>query len=176
MSHDQDCPCWGDDVEHSGDCANCDCDAIQAPNKMKVNELPSEAEMEAMRMEYASRDFLVRQVRSDTAKIAALTAERDALKKERDEARAAFSRAIGCGVPMPDVLTMVLARAEKAESSLVSLRIALGEAVKTLQYVLTDGCGCRGDSGDEPLCAMCDKVTDAQMKIAKLSKAENPCK
>ena len=26
FAHDEDCPCYGDRVEHSKDCANCECD------------------------------------------------------------------------------------------------------------------------------------------------------
>ena len=41
MSHDEDCPCFGDAVEHSDDCANCECRAHKSKerrSKMKTAE------------------------------------------------------------------------------------------------------------------------------------------
>jgi hypothetical protein len=35
--HEPDCPCWGDIVEHSKDCANCECKVIRAEERKMRN-------------------------------------------------------------------------------------------------------------------------------------------
>lgn len=101
------------------------------------------------------RDKIIADLRLQLQGLQALTAERDALKRENIQNMAQARQGV----------ERMLERAEAAESSLASLRIALGEAV-TVASAMDPGMGYPANEGS-PLF----NLRLFLAKIAKLSKA-----